>query len=304
MKNLVSVIIPAYNREWSLAKTIKSVFEQTYRPIECIIVDDGSEDGTFELAKSLAVEAPERIDCLVFTKENGGANSARNLGLSKCKGDYICFLDSDDQLVTDSVEARVRILIEDHEVDFSYGLASIVDENGNELREMNAPWPSDGKARIVPYLFNTNSPLIRRRYCELAGGWRNDDTHGQEYEYFARLKFHARKAVFLDRVLSLYLHHSNESILDFKNPAFCRAFYRILFPVKALITFSDHDSVAERAALATEFRRAAKQFYGIQYFKSAVSALQEAQLLKWSPKVTLQKVVLSIMALFQRGENQ
>ena len=96
---LVSVIIPCFNREWSVEQCLESVFEQTYRPIECIAVDDGSSDGTLNKLHQLANSAPDGVDVKVLRQSNQGANRARNTGLRCCHGKLICFLDSDELMV-------------------------------------------------------------------------------------------------------------------------------------------------------------------------------------------------------------
>ncbi len=70
IRPLVSVIIPTYNRSWALEKAVRSVFDQEYRPIECLIVDDGSTDDTADIVKHLIHECPEDIDVRYFVKEN------------------------------------------------------------------------------------------------------------------------------------------------------------------------------------------------------------------------------------------
>ena len=95
IKPLVSVIIPLYNRVTLVEETVNSVLLQTYTNFELIIVDDGSNDGSLLLAKSLA-EQDERIAIYSRPKElPRGANSCRNFGLKKSKGDYFIILDSD-----------------------------------------------------------------------------------------------------------------------------------------------------------------------------------------------------------------
>jgi hypothetical protein len=116
-------------------------------------------------------------------------------------------LDSDDRLTPDSISARVAVLRLDPNVDFTYGRTSVQDEEGNELFEMTEPWPKPGQARIARYLFDTNSPMMRRELASNVGLWRLDDTHGQEFEYFARLKYFAKSAHYIDRPLSIYVRH-------------------------------------------------------------------------------------------------
>lgn len=90
---LISIIVPVYNTEDYLRKCIDSILKQKYEKFELILVDDGSTDGS-----GLICEEYARNDCRihVFHQRNGGQGSARNLGLKECRGDYICFIDSDD----------------------------------------------------------------------------------------------------------------------------------------------------------------------------------------------------------------
>ena len=89
-----SVIIPLYNKETTILKTLDSVLAQTYPHFEVVVVDDGSTDRSAELVTSLA---DSRIR--YFKKENGGPSSARNLGVEKAEKEWLLFLDADDLLL-------------------------------------------------------------------------------------------------------------------------------------------------------------------------------------------------------------
>lgn len=99
---LVSVVVPIYNVKLYLAECVRSIFSQSYRNIEIILVDDGSTDGSGLLADELAAE-----DCraVVFHKENGGLSDARNYGLFRSNGEWVSFVDSDDYLSPVFIEA-------------------------------------------------------------------------------------------------------------------------------------------------------------------------------------------------------
>lgn len=101
MSEVVSVIIPVYNVEKYLVRCLNSVCEQTYKNIEVLMINDGSEDYSEEICKYF-VEKDKRFT--LINKKNGGQSSARNLGIGKSKGDYILFLDSDDWLNSEFVE--------------------------------------------------------------------------------------------------------------------------------------------------------------------------------------------------------
>ena len=94
-ENLISVILPVYNREQKLSASVNSVLSQSHKELELILVDDGSTDGTRELCRSLS---EEHENVTAVRKENGGPASARNRGLSIARGSYIAFMDSDDSL--------------------------------------------------------------------------------------------------------------------------------------------------------------------------------------------------------------
>ena len=108
MKKL-SIIVPVYNAEKYIEKCASCILEQSYQNIELILVNDGSKDNSLELCKSIA-EKDDRVK--VFSKENGGAASARNLGIKNATGDYIGFCDADDFHDKDSFETMIRIMEE------------------------------------------------------------------------------------------------------------------------------------------------------------------------------------------------
>ena len=107
-KPLVSVIMPSYNREKTIAKSIKSVLTQTIKDFEFIIVDDGSSDRTVEIINCFS---DKRIK-LIILKNNQGANKARNIGIKHASGKYIAFLDSDDCWRSNKLEIQMQYMKE------------------------------------------------------------------------------------------------------------------------------------------------------------------------------------------------
>lgn len=116
-KPLVSVIVPVYNVYPYLRDCVQSVQAQSYQNWELLLVDDGSTDGSGELCDELAVE-DGRIR--VFHKPNGGLSDARNHGMHHARGEYFCFLDSDDLLPENALEKLVG-LCEQHRADVAMG---------------------------------------------------------------------------------------------------------------------------------------------------------------------------------------
>ena len=97
---LLSIIIPAWNTGDSVRQIVNSVISQSFTDFEMIIIDDGSTDDTPRILQAIE-KTDERIR--VFTKENGGPSSARNLGLDKATGKYIQFYDADDNIASDAL---------------------------------------------------------------------------------------------------------------------------------------------------------------------------------------------------------
>src|SRR3954452_15003770 len=104
VRPLVSAIIPAHNAERFLAAAIDSVLAQTYQPIECIVVDDGSTDGTPAVARSYG----DRIR--LIPQEQRGVSAARNRGAAEARGELLAFLDADDRWLPERVERQAREL--------------------------------------------------------------------------------------------------------------------------------------------------------------------------------------------------
>ena len=92
----ISVIVPVYNTEKYVEKCLKSIISQEYVEVEVIVVNDGSTDNSANIIKQFELQYPNKVKC--YDKENGGLSDARNFGVTKATGDYICFVDSDDYI--------------------------------------------------------------------------------------------------------------------------------------------------------------------------------------------------------------
>ncbi len=125
---MVSVIIPVYNSEHFIQKTIDSVISQTYRSIEIIVVNDGSTDRTGDLIRSYQEDFIICID-----QKNKGVSAARNLGLKTAKGEFVIFFDSDDIMQPGFIQTRVEALREFGFFDFVCGYVRKIDESGAQI---------------------------------------------------------------------------------------------------------------------------------------------------------------------------
>ena len=102
----ISVIVPVYNVKEYIDETIKSIYNQTLKDFELILIDDGSTDGTYEMLKEYE---SKHNNIKLIKQENSGPSKARNVGLKEAEGEYIIFVDSDDLLPTDSFEFRYNL---------------------------------------------------------------------------------------------------------------------------------------------------------------------------------------------------
>lgn len=115
---LVSVVIPAFNRETLIGETLNSLIAQTYSNWECVVVDDGSTDNTIEVIEEYC-NKDKRFKLFKRHREPKGAPTCRNIGLSKAEGKYIIFLDSDDILFPYALKQRTEFLEQNPGLDFA-----------------------------------------------------------------------------------------------------------------------------------------------------------------------------------------
>lgn len=134
-QDLISVIVPVYNIKEYLERCVNSILAQTWKNLEILLVDDGSDDGTEKLVDELG-EKEGRIR--VFHKENGGSSSARNLGIREAKGTYLGFVDSDDYIEPFMYERLYRA-IKETGMPVAQGGRREIDEQGNVLPDICVP---------------------------------------------------------------------------------------------------------------------------------------------------------------------
>lgn len=161
---LISFIIPVYNVERYLKRCVNSVIEQIYRNIEIILIDDGSTDQSGFICDELAAQ-DSRIK--VIHKKNGGLSSARNAGIRLAKGDYLCFVDSDDWVDIDLIEKLLSILDPKKDDVFVYGLRMVDEWSARSGGEISAATMTGEEAlasfvcnKINGYAWNK---LVRRK---------------------------------------------------------------------------------------------------------------------------------------------
>jgi glycosyltransferase involved in cell wall biosynthesis len=207
MKPLVSILIPAYNSEEWISDTIRSAMGQTWERKEIIVVDDGSKDQTFEMARRFESELVR-----VVQQENQGAAAARNKALSLSRGDYIQWLDADDLLAPDKIAQQMEA----------------VGETGDRRTLLSSAWgqfmyrPDRAQFRPSP-LWSDLSPaeflihklgqrvfmqtavwLVSRELTEAAGPWNTQMISDDDGEYFCRVLLACRGVRFVPKARVYY----------------------------------------------------------------------------------------------------
>ena len=163
----VSVIIPVFNRLRLVSRAIDSVFAQTFRDIEVVVVDDASTDGT---ADALAARRPELR--LIRLERNGGPARARNAGLAAARGELAAFLDSDDLWLPAKL-ARQLVHFEDPSVVCAHGEVDLVGENGRVVRRGHLahvrPLYRDAPGWRGQEVVAISTAVVRRRAAQAVG---------------------------------------------------------------------------------------------------------------------------------------
>ena len=121
--NFISIILPVYNRQNYIERAIDSVFNQSYKEWELIIVDDGSNDSSASLIETYKTQSPSIKS---FYQNHQSSSAARNNGIKNSKGDIITFIDSDDEYKENHLELRLDYLNENPEIDFLHGGVEII----------------------------------------------------------------------------------------------------------------------------------------------------------------------------------
>lgn len=207
-KNLVSVVIPTYNRKHTIRRCIDSVLAQTYRAIEVIIVDDCSTDGTMEYVDELYGEVTDINIIYVRNDDNLGASASRNAGVSYANGEYIAFHDSDDEWLPDKLEKQMTAFLQaDEKVGVVY---SMFEHRGEQYSEVFPPKNIDLSVKtghvlptvLINPLVGMITLVMRKDVFVKLGGFNEQLRSLEDYEFTIRI---AREYEFLliDEVLAI-----------------------------------------------------------------------------------------------------
>jgi len=202
---LVSVMIGAYNAAPYLGEAIESALGQDYEPIELIVVDDGSTDGTADVARSFP-------QAKVIQQENGGNGSARNRAVENASGELYAFLDADDRFTPGKLSLQKAVLDADPGLDMVFGhvrefFSPELDEETRASLRPPAPEPMPWTA--------PNLMLVRRRSFERVGPFTTAVRVGVTVDWFARAQEAGlRHTIPPEVVLERRLHTQNNGLRE------------------------------------------------------------------------------------------
>lgn len=184
---LISIIVPVFNREALLPATLESIASQTYTPLEVVLVDNGSSDGSLALCEAFK----ERMDrpfvtVKVLSQPHGEANSARNAGFTASSGDYVLFFDSDDTLYPDSIARMGAYLVNSNGPDMLVFPFLLVFPDGRRSRRPHR-FSADPAAQLIDTVAATHNMCLKRSLVTSAGCWDETLSRWQDLEFGFRL---------------------------------------------------------------------------------------------------------------------
>lgn len=198
----VSVIIPAYNAAPFIQETLNSVFAQTFKDFEVIVINDGSPDSE-EFERAIQ---PYRGRIVYLKQENRGPSAARNAGIRQARGEYIAFLDSDDDWMPQYLAAQMKLLEQTPSLDLVYCDVLHYSESDPAGEPYMRKCPSVGPVTFESLVMEkcaipTSNAVFRRQIAFEAGLLDERFRRGEDYDLWIRMAHHGAKMAFQEKVL-------------------------------------------------------------------------------------------------------
>ena len=211
----VSVIIPAYNAASTIERTLKSLFSQSSRDFEIIVVNDGSSDDTLDICKKMQKRSPVVME--VYHQLNRGGPSARNKGISLARGEYIIFLDADDLAEKDYVLKLMQAIESKPSIDIACCSYDLLYEDGSFKPRLitNRNKILSGRDALLSLLTEKlevwSGSAIYRRSMLIGFKIYFDESisMGEDIEFRWRAFYHARDVAIIPEVLVHYVQHGS-----------------------------------------------------------------------------------------------
>ncbi len=212
---LVSIIIPTFNRVELLTDTLESIAKQTYKNWECLLIDDGSTKEVENLVNQFA-EKDQRFKFYNRPKNKAkGANACRNYGFKQSQGEFIKFFDSDDIMKPELIEKQTKFLLNNTELDFCATFWIHLYEDGSTMKnKQNTINYKDNPIRsylLEDHIFPTPSPLWRKSFLDNKELFDEELHRSQEADFHFKMLMHQPKYDFLNDFL-MYIRIGHESI--------------------------------------------------------------------------------------------
>ncbi len=219
---MISVVIPLYNKAQSIRATLQSVCEQTYTDWECIVVDDGSTDGSADVANNY-VRTLQIANCRfkILTQKNGGVCSARNAGIRAAKGEYIALLDADDQWDEHYLEEQARMIADFPEAAL-WGINFAELSNDQLIRKLETGLPEGYRGYVEHYfampgrisdLYCSSSVVIRKLVFDKVGYFDERIRYSEDIDMWYRIIANYPVA-FYDRYMVRYLYDAENRAMN------------------------------------------------------------------------------------------
>lgn len=206
MENIVSIIMPVYNGEKYLNKSIQSVIAQSFDNWELIIINDNSKDNSISIIENF-MEKTDKIH-LINNKKNLGPALSRNKGIKLAKGNYIAFLDCDDIWEQNKLAFQISYM-ENNNIDFSYSNYKVIDENNNLIGNFVAPLKCEYFSLIKTCSIGCLTVIIKKAILDNVS-FRNDCFNKEDYVLWLSILKKNITAYNVNKSLACY-RKSNES---------------------------------------------------------------------------------------------
>jgi glycosyltransferase involved in cell wall biosynthesis len=267
-RRLASVIVPTYNRADLAAEAFDSVWRQTYRPIELLVIDDGSSEDVAGVIDQLQQRSAgdDSFTVRFLVQPHAGAPAARNLGLIESRGQFIQFLDSDDVLHPHKLAAGVTALQQNPSADYVWTNRAHVDDAkmADFIRESLNARPVAYTASWVPARNLAWTPyqsfgLFRRDICLAMGPWNETLVRAQDWEYTTRLVCHTQHILKIKESLYGFREHDRGRITDLTKTR-RRSMDAMLAAARAAEDYVSKTQLSRVAASAVRLRLARHYF--------------------------------------------
>lgn len=214
----VSVIVPTFNAAASLRTCIESILAQTYAPLEVLVVNDGSDDETEEIAAALVAED---LRVRVFNQMNSGVSVARNNGLATARGEFVLFVDSDDWLEPSCLAELVHVASKNDAdmVGFSYFVDSEIQTQASSYRTGGSISPSNAVASVLRTQNRFAWTWLYRRSTVGQVQFRPDIRWGEDTLFVCDVLTRCEHVSFIDMPLYHYVQSSGSATRSGLNPA-------------------------------------------------------------------------------------